>query len=432
MQKYRFFYSLAYLVIISVLTLVFWFFGLEAYGIPLFLALMFLVFVLMKDVMPSIPLFMNALFMVSNTSWSIDAIPLYLYLTPLAIILGMVIHIIRFKVKFFQGGMRYGIALMFLAMILSSFNAPVVNINYIFYAGIGLLYALIYFFYTNSLEGDHKEYLIKMFFVLGILISVETFIFYLRVDDVILALENKTFNLGWGISNYVATYLIMFIPATFYYAKKVKVNTPFVIVAVFETVMVVFTLSRGGMVAFAGVLVLLLIYVVKSQKITKILVNLLIVGVVSFLIIYLNYDAFLAIFTRISELLLSDTGRIEIWKDAIAKFLEHPLFGGGIFARVSDVGDYRMYHNTVLHTMATFGILGLVSLLMQVWQMFKIVLKKIDHLTVILAISLIGAHAHGMVDNIYFMPQFMILLFLVVAVCENANKAPLLGLSELK
>jgi O-antigen ligase len=401
-----------------------WFFGLEAYGIPLFLALMFLIFVLMKDVMPSIPLFMNALFMVSNTDWTIDGIPLYLYLTPVAIILGIIIHVIRFKVRFFKGGMLIGIVVMFVAMILSSFNAPVVNLNYIFYAAIGLLYALIYFFYTNSLEGDHKEYLLRMFFILGVLISVQTLIFYLRVDDVLLALENKQINLGWGISNYVATYLIMFIPATFYFAKKVKINTPFVIIAVFEIIMLIFTLSRGGMVAFAGVLVLLMIYLFSKNNWKASLVNLLIISVVSFLIVYFNYDAFLAIYVRLKELMLSDTGRIDIWKDALQKFLEHPLFGGGIFARTSDVADYRMYHNTLLHTLATFGILGVISLLIQVWQMFKIVLKKFDSMSAILAISLIGAHAHGMVDNIYFMPQFMILLFIVIAVCENANKFP--------
>ncbi len=425
LSKARFFYSLPYLLLASVATLCFWYFGLEAYGIPIFLVLMFLIFALMQDVMPSIPLFMNALFMVSKTDWAIDAIPLYIYLVPVIIIAGIVVHVLRFRTKLFKGGMLVGIVMMFLAMILSSFNAPVVNLNYSFYAAIGLSYAFVYFFYTNSLSGDHREYLIRMFFILGVLISVQTLIYYLRVEDVILALENKTFNLGWGLSNYVATYLIMFIPATFYYAKKTKMNTFFVIVGVFEIVMLIFTLSRGGMIAFAGVLVLLLVYLLKSKGWKYSLINLGLAALIGYAIVMINLEMFTAIYERLRELMLSDTGRIEIWKDALAKYLEHPLFGGGIFARTADVNDYRMYHNTVLHVMATFGTVGLISLLIQIWQMFRIVLKTLDAKTVILAISLVGAHAHGLVDNIYFMPQFMILLFLIIATCENANKLPL-------
>ncbi|MBN2504605.1 MAG: O-antigen ligase family protein [Bacilli bacterium] len=427
MTKQRFFYSTAYLLLLSAITLFFWTNKLENYGLPLFVGAMFLVLILFKDVTPAIPILMNALFMISKTSWSLDAIPLYLYLTPVALLLGIGIHLIRFRNKLFRGKMTLGIVWMFVAMILSSFNAAFVDLNYVFYAVVGLLYAFMYFFFLNSMSGDHTEYLLKLMLILGALISVEVMMYYLQVDDIIYALENKTINLGWGISNYIATYLIMFIPVTFYFAKKTKFNLEFIVLALFQIIMLLFTLSRGGIVAFTFVLLFLLVYLYsgKNWKYT-LLSSVLTLGSL-FLIVYFNKDLFLAMFDRFQRLLFDDTGRFEIYLDAWNKFKANPLFGAGIFARLDEAGNYRMFHNTVLHIMATFGAFGLVSLLIQVFMMFKIALTRISNQTVILAIAIMGAHAHGMVDNVYLMPQFMILLFLIIAVLENANEAKILN-----
>ncbi len=422
MKNKKFFYGTVYLALLSAITLFFWFFQLESYGLPIFLLALFLVLVLFRDVMPAVPILLNALFMISQTEWSLSSIPLYLYLTPVALLLGIVIHIIRFKVNIFRGKMLFGIVLMFGAMLLSTINAEVINLNYLFYAVIGIVYAFVYFFFVNSMEGDHISYLLKMMFILGVLVAVEVLMYYLRVEDVIYALENKTINLGWGISNYVATYLIVFIPTTFYFAKKMKFNIPLIFVALFQIVMLLFTDSRGGITAFAFVFILLLIYLFNNKNWGYTLLSVGVTLAILFLVIYLNYDMFLAMYERFKLLLFDDSGRLEIYADAWRVFKEHPLFGAGIFSRLDEFGDFRMYHNTVLHVLASFGIIGVISLLIQVFMMFKIALTKINNQTIILCISILGAHAHGMVDNVYLMPQFMILLFIIIAVIENSNK----------
>jgi len=422
MEPRKFFLSPYYLGLLSAITLCVWYFQLETYGLPLFLLILFVIFVFFKDVTPAVPVLLNALFMISRTEWSLDTIPLYLYLTPVAIILGMLIHVLRFRVKFFRGKMTFGIALMFVAMLLSTINAEFVDINYVFYALIGVVYAFVYFFFVNSMEGDRLEFLLQMLFALGILVSLEVLLYYLRVDDIIYALENKTINLGWGISNYVATYLIIFIPATFYFAKKTKIDIPLIFIALFETIMLVFTLSRGGIIAFSVELIMLLAYLFANRNWFYSLGGFLIAIGILVLIAFLNADMFLAMFDRFKRLLLDDTGRLEIWAQALQVFKEQPLFGAGIFSRLDEFGNFRMYHNTVLHVMASFGIIGLVSLLVQVFMMFKIALTRINQKTIVITIALLGAQAHGMVDNIYLMPQFMILLFIIVAFMENTNK----------
>ncbi len=422
-KKDKIFFSPVYLAVISLVTAVLWYFHLEEYGIPAFLALMFVIFVFFEDIMPAVPLLMNALFMVSKTDLTFANIPVYLYMTPVVLILGILIHVIRYKVKFFRGKMTLGIGVMFLAVLLSTFNAEEVNLNYVFYMVIGLLYVFIYFFFNNSMKGNHVDYLIRMMFILGILVSVETLLFYIRSNDLINDLENKTINLGWGISNYIATYLIMFIPTTFYYAKKYKYGFLFLLVALFETAMMLFTVSRGGITAYAVELVILLVYLFVRNKrwyASFYTIIALILGVLA--AVYFRQDIFVAAFDRFGRLLFDDTGRLEIYADAWAKFKSHPLFGAGIFARTDVDGNFRMFHNTILHVMATMGAIGLVGLVIQVVTMFLVVLKRWHSESVILAIAMFGAHLHGMVDNVYLMPQFMILLFLIIAVMENANK----------
>lgn len=417
----KFTFSTPYLIITSVAAVVFWTLHLENIGIPIVLALMFLQFVLFKDATPSAPLLFAGLFMYSRTINDFTGIPLFLYMTPVAILLGMVVHMIRFKTQFWKGKMMWGILIMALAMFLSMMNAEELSINYFFYALIGLLYAFIYLFYRNSIEGDHIPYLLKTMVLMGIVVSVEVLIYYLRVDDVIVAIQTKEIKLGWGISNYIATYLVMFIPTTVYFAKQAKHNLFWVVLALFEIIMLLFTASRGGILAFTVISVPLFIFLLRTKTWKRTLLNFLGCVVLIGLVVWIWKDLFITLYYRFRNLLLDDSGRFEIYREAIAVFAEHPLFGGGLFARIDGNDVYHMYHNTFLHTLATLGLVGAVGLLWQLWVQITVVFKQMKPTTFILGISLLGAHIHGMVDNIYFMPQFMVLMLIMVSIVEQSN-----------
>jgi len=417
----RFTLSTPYLILASALAVVVWAMDWGDVGIPVILALMFLQFVLFQDAMPSVPLLMSALFMVSQTIEDFNGIPFYLYMVPFAILLGMIVHVIRFKTPFWKGKMTIGILIMFAGMILSSFNAEEVTIYYLFYALIGLLYAGLYLFYRNSLDGDHVQYLMKTMMLMGLVVAFEVLIWFLRVEDVLYAIENKTIKLGWGISNYIATYLVMFIPTTIYFAKKLKVGFLFVILAIFQVAMLLLTASRGGILAFAVISLPLLIYLIASKNGLQSLLSLLAAGLAIFILGWINREWFLSLWSRFQTVMLDDSGRWVIYREAIAVFLDHPLFGGGLFARIDGNAVYHMYHNTFLHTLATLGLVGFVGLAWQLWVQFSVLWRQRNAATVILLISLAGAHLHGMLDNIYYMPQFMVLMLIVVSVVEKSN-----------
>lgn len=423
MIKQKYFESLPFLAGLSFLTLIFWFFGLELIGMPLFALAAIIVLTFYKNGMLVVPFFLNMLFMISQTEWSLDLIPTYLYLMPIFIIIGFIIHFIRFKPKFNKGKLFYPLLLLFIGMFLSMINAQFINSNYLFYLVIGLFYMFIYFFFKSTINSDSLHYLIKIFAVLGVLVSIQVLIYYIRVDDLILALATKNLDLGWGISNFIATYLIMFIAAMFYFIKIYKLHIIPVMLATFEIIMLLFTLSRGGILSFFITFVLLMAYLFhncEQKKQMLINISVAIIALICFIII--RFDIFETIYNRLADGFFVDNGRFTLWKEAWVKFTEHPLLGGGLFARVND-NYFGFYHNTFMHTLATLGLVGLASITWQIIEVIKMFINRFTIEKTILLIALIGANIHGMVDNVYYMPQFMIIFFIIIAGVENYNES---------
>lgn len=267
-------------------------------------------------------------------------------------------------------------------------------------------------------------YLIRIFVIIGVMISFQVFIFYVFKSEntILYNLEHKTIDLGWGISNFIATYLILFISTMTYFIKKYKLHIFWILLFLFEIAMLLFTLSRAGIISFLITSILLILFMfIKYEHKLNLLINLVIGIVIASVIGYFTREYFIEIWNRLELLGLDDTGRIEIWYDAIDKFKANPIFGGGFFAREA-AGELRMFHNTILHTLACFGVVGGVGLLIQFVSVLRVFLRRLNQEKAILFIALIGVNIHGMVDNIYFMPQYMIIMLIIVAVVENANK----------
>ncbi len=421
MKRY-FFDKTIYLVLVNLLSFLFWVLHLEYIGLPLFLLGMVILLLFQKETMYTIPILFASLFMISQTEWNFSLIPFYLYLVPVLLFLGFIIHIVRYKVKLFSGELLLPVLMLFMSMLLSTTNAVDVNIYYLFYMLVALIYLFIYLFYRSTISGNFIHYLLKIMVFVGVLIAFQVLAFYIKVDDIIIAIQTKELDLGWGLSNFVATYLIMFIPATFYYIKISKHNLFYIVLGVFQILMLLLTLSRGGILTFTVIFPFLLFYLFHTGEWKKTAINLLVSLGIVIIVIYSNFALFEAIYLRFKELLFDDSGRFEIYELAIEKFLSHPLFGVGVFSRIDALGDFRMYHNTFLHTLASFGLVGIVALIWQFARVYKIVIHQIKTKTMILGISLLGANIHGLIDNVYYMPQFMILFFVIIAVIEVSNR----------
>ena len=121
MTDKNFFTKLPYLIIVSLIALGFWTFKLDYIGIPIFIGIIFVLAIFVKNTIYIIPFLLNVLFMVSQVEWDTNSIPLSLYIAPAALLIAFVIHVIHFKVNIFRGKFFIGLAILVIGMIVSQF-----------------------------------------------------------------------------------------------------------------------------------------------------------------------------------------------------------------------------------------------------------------------------------------------------------------------
>jgi O-antigen ligase len=207
----------------------------------------------------------------------------------------------------------------------------------------------------------------------------------------------------------------------FYYLKNKKHKFIYLFMIVFEIAMLFFTTSRGGFLTFAITSIFLVFYLLYKNKNTKIVILSLVSLIALFsIIILLNLDYSIAIFHRLFDNFFYDNNRFTLWKTGWESFTAHPIFGSGIIYIIWN-NYFKLYHNTFLHTLATLGIFGFLALIWQFILIIKIFIKNINKESIILAILLIAANIHGMIDNGYYMPQFMIIFFIIISAVENSS-----------
>ncbi|MCK5731721.1 MAG: hypothetical protein KAH13_01760, partial [Tenericutes bacterium] len=166
MTDNNFFTKLPYLIIVSLISLGFWAFKLDYIGIPIFVGIIFVLAVFIKNTIYIIPFLLNTLFMVSQVDWDTNSIPLTLYIGPVVVLIAFIIHIIRFKVNIFKGKFFIGLAILVVGMIVSQIiNSSTYDLNFFLITLVSLLYVLIYGFFANTLRGDNLRYLIRIFVI---------------------------------------------------------------------------------------------------------------------------------------------------------------------------------------------------------------------------------------------------------------------------
>ncbi|MGD9908982.1 MAG: O-antigen ligase family protein [Candidatus Izemoplasmatales bacterium] len=420
-MKQRLFDHYYALLLLSALTLFFWYFDLAWIGLPLYGLGILLTFLFSKDAIDTVPFVLNSLFMI-KTPIETSTLPLYVFAIPLSMILGFVVFMMKNKTKPVIGKLFYPILGLVIISFISTINSDFISPIYFLYLGSGVFMFIIYFMYRSFVKGNYSQHLVKILFVLGMLVSIQIGLFYINVETLSSIFEARSIELGWGGSSEAATYLLMFIPATFFYAKISKRNLVVILIGTFEILTLFLTLSRGGILTFLFVFILLMIFLFRSSTWTKTLFHFGIALLIMGLVIYLNYPSFLKIFNYFKDLVFIDNGHIELYEIGISRFLTHPLLGVGIIARINFVGGVGFYYNFILQTLISFGILGFLMLLWQYLKIYQVMMFQIKTKTTVLGIAILGATIQGLVDNVYYMPQFMLVFMLIFAIVEVSNQ----------
>lgn len=141
----------------------------------------------------------------------------------------------------------------------------------------GLIFFLFTYRFTRSLS-DIKT-TIRMLILFGVVLSLIEFSIIIELGGLTRGIVGLFFkkNLlatSWGKSNYLATFYVLLIPLTIGYFLFVKSLNEKILVAISVIIMfsaIVFTLSRGGMLALAVAIVFLLARVLKPKTFLPIL-----------------------------------------------------------------------------------------------------------------------------------------------------------------
>lgn len=462
----KFIQSKYYLLCISVFTYLVWFvnidsFGpnpyfdvLELIGISLFSVIIALFLVLFKKTIYTFPLIIHTIVMMSNQNMGMsDLNNLWLFYVVLTILFSAFIyHIIHFKVKVNFGRLGIGLALFGVAYLLSMIgyfldNKPF-EISLLTISFMGFIYFLVYIFYRSTNDNDFLSYLLKSLYYLSFVIMLQTFvalvIYFIDNQHLgsfmqILAegidqrwgyLKDEFYvrlNVGWGLGNNIGGVLAMLLPVHMYFLfkeKNVLKSIGYLSGMILSLITIVLTTSRG---AYLGVVAFVILFIIAFSKYIKIdykkyakqiYIGLGILFIIAIPVCIYMFDFFVSFMSTNSFL----NGREIDWADAWNYFLEHPIFGKSWYSDTWESDSFRSYHNTILHTLATMGLVGMAALIFHHYQIIKLFISKWSLEIFVVASMLIITHVHGLVDNTYYAPMHMFPLLILFVGVENVHE----------
>jgi hypothetical protein len=197
---------------------------------------------------------------------------------------------------------------------------------------------------------------------------------------------------------------------------------------IFPITAVILSKSRGGMLGFAVLVILsILFFIIKGNKkhLTHGLVFLTVFSILS----YLGREIFIIWWDYFKESWSSDidefsTFRITIYKVGLRNFLDYPVFGAGWASLQKEFPGTRlfMYHSTLVQALAAMGIFGLLTLCIHYFQVFKFMLTKITLEKYLFLIGYLASQAHGLIDNVQYAVPYSVMIIFILVIFETSEK----------
>ena len=147
-----------------------------------------------------VPIIVFVPFMFSH-SFDVYTTPKCIYVAIGLLILGLIIHFIRFKPKFKRGHFLLGISLLGITMITGGIGFKEANYfaNVIIVAGCAIGMVFVYLLLSSTVKVEFEKFALLMT-CLGLYLTFQLLTYYLLQDSIIEALSQKLSNVGWGIS----------------------------------------------------------------------------------------------------------------------------------------------------------------------------------------------------------------------------------------
>ncbi|MGN0812339.1 MAG: O-antigen ligase family protein [Candidatus Coproplasma sp.] len=349
----------------------------------------------------------------------------------------------RFKVTpIFIGLCAYVAALVLNGL----FSTKYYFMDTVYGLGMGAIMLFMFVYISGNVVVNQRTYkrIAVVFAALCLALALQLLEAYITLGVVVDGvIKRSKIQFGWGTYNQFGMLITMCIPTWFYLAAKCKNGFLFLLGVPFNLTIVVLGMSRQA-ILFAGVLAVLsciwyLIIAPKRQKIYggAILLAFAIAALVVFLV---KKEEIGEMFKGLASDFATGSGRTEIWKDGIKKFLHNPVFGNGFYdltaTEINTPGfngeSYGfteavpfMCHNTFVQLLFACGVVGLIAYVVHRVQTVVSLFKNPDDGRFFIMFTMGGILLTSLLDNHIFYPLPLFIyapLLAVFAVSENKGE----------
>ena len=298
----------------------------------------------------------------------------------------------------------------------------------------------LYVVFTACIDDDGElfDYISVLFSELAFLIAIEVaYVYFLNIlhDGSFDSNWKNCIITGWGVSNVSGELIACFLPFAFRQAERSKHVVFYELIALFAATMIVFTLSRTGILVGGVVAIVFVIKTIIHRKKDKRALVLTFIGYMSFLLVAFIaligftdfneiFDYFEKAFNGIGQGI--DSGRFRIWKLRFEYFVKYPVFGAGYATEFCEktVHGGLVYagfaHNMIIDAIGSNGVVGVLALGTFAYFAVKTFIKKSEARFFAVAFGLAFA-AVGMLDITYCIPYCLWFFTLVLVVVEKVG-----------
>jgi len=274
------------------------------------------------------------------------------------------------------------------------------SINYYFIVGlISYVFFLNIFIQTDSLYSKGLRIFGLALSLSIIFIFLYNIIFVYNLFDVRFYELKKSISVPLGSSNFLALFLNFMFFYEIISKKKHWSGYSFIYILA-----LLFTLSRGGYIAFfIGIFLLILFNIILMNNYKLGFIFLFVFIISSLIIFYLSNNFFdLTTFSSVFT-------RLEIWRDRINLFLQNPIFGSGY-----QYENITNSHNIILTLLSSYGIVGFLLCMVYFGNLillsFKYYMKKFSYNSLKFLVPLLVVFIHSLIEPFFLSAESQIFM----------------------
>ncbi len=418
-----------YLLLITIICYISWAFSLVFLGLSLLTLLLVIILVTQSNTFYCLPVFLLAFYMFPDFKPAYYYAGIHLGIFALAV----VFNIFAYKRKLEKGALFYPILSTFLAAIIGGIVYTTITYGFfeyfkdvLFILVLTVSFAGGYLFLNSTvsikdINTDYKKYISMVMLFVAVLTIAQMLTYYLRVDNIALAISQKTLRLGWGNTNTLATIIMTTIPFTLYLSTRYRYGAFFSVLACLEYTAIWITHSRGCIIVSTAMLFFYLVYlIIKMKDVNRyiMIINMALYIIAALVFVTVYKDKFLELFGKIFEKGLDDSGRFNLYNEAWELFKKHFIFGTGYYYKTDQIKSFMyMFHCTFLQIAANLGIVGIIAFGYFYYHKYKILLKNLKcPMGMATMVAILSLELYGIIDVtlvVYYIAITTLVLLLI-------------------